>query len=1448
MKEDDPNQPLEPNLETWIEPELEARIVALVMGEASDFEREELERLIAEKPELALFRDRIASTHELLGEVASGKGDAAEWKLSAERRKSVLDVISATKPSKEQPKAPIATSTKTSKKRWVRWASFAAAACLIGVFFKSTIVVMNVPYEVASVSKTAPEEDGWTNSSPLSVEQTDRLQKQPILRPKAAPSSGPIYSYSDTADTNAVQTAPIVIAKNTVPARSSLSAIGKTLEDNTPVDESGSFDSGFRGLQEFSQIGHGGYNVERDVSDTTENLERDFTMIGHGGVASVSAESGNASINVGGSVQIGTGIAGGTVASKKSDAQAEDELSVQSRSASQRELGRYPAHPAPSAKPKPTAQKMSELEVADESGESLHIAGSTTDSDMDDVLHGGVSISVDFGETESAKVTDGIEPLKDQNMLGTELSLHDSPVDDPFASSGRDDPFADIGHGDGSLRSRPMPPTPPATPRPVAKPRSNYSLLAQTVEEAPLEESSKLPVPTTASAMPADAFGGGLGGGGGMALGDDPFDDSPVSPDEAPEMEESDDEFALVPPRPQEPQQSLSKRKLSGGPKDLRGFDTKNVGPKRELKPGHGQVAPLRIEAEELPEMEKSVGESDEATLPSRGSTMSLHVQNRGSIRASDTAASGGIIVLEEAKEEEAVPEPQKKAKVAATKVDIQGNDRTKDKVLRNEMGIKGLVPEAARLAVSRRQELVAKADNAAHRAQKFLAEKDYEGAVSEYRKSLDLLPDAPVVKTRVDQYSKEFADSSIALARQRAEEGRYDEAIKLAAAVLDPSVDPENRDAKQLVQDLNDPEIYSPARGPEHIARVKRVETALKVAESYIRLGDYDSAEEKYFEALNFDPYNSASRRGLEDVEKQRKLYYESTYDQTRAPDLRSITAESNQESDYLTGSKQRISSPSKSESIMHPKPDSAENDTSNDWLNAYIRMRDAEKLEANGDELAARKTYQESLQLFDSIAERNPGWKTNMMDFRRRNLSDRIKALQDQLDEPKKPDQQVTFPEESAAKNPFSTFSLHVSDVSFKLAQEALANGKWPAKERIRVEEFVNAFDYGDPMPSQDEKVAASQEQAIHPFLQQRNLLRIAMRTAAAGRAGQTPLRLTILLDKSGSMERPDRVATVERAFTQLVGQLFPTDQVTLLSFARQPRLLADQSKGADLGKLASLAAQTPTEGGTNLEAALLLAFEKAEEQKLIGAQNRIVLITDGAANLGDADPERLSRLIETIRDRGIAFDAAGVGAEGLNDEILEALTRKGDGRYYLLSRPEDAEDGFAKQIAGALRPAAKNVKIQVEFNPERVGRYKLIGFEKHRLKKEDFRNDQVDAAEMAAEEAGVALYQIEPLAEGSGDIGSVSIRFRDMASGEMVERRWPIPYEPAAARLDQAAPSMKLAASAALFGSKLKDDELGQTVDLGQLARYASSLQGERAGQLRQMIQQARDLTNE
>lgn len=468
-----------------------------------------------------------------------------------------------------------------------------------------------------------------------------------------------------------------------------------------------------------------------------------------------------------------------------------------------------------------------------------------------------------------------------------------------------------------------------------------------------------------------------------------------------------------------------------------------------------------------------------------------------------------------------------------------------------------------------------------------------------------------------------------------------------------------------------------------------------------------------------------------------------------------------------------------------------------------------------------------------------------------------DEAKAKKTERDDPPPPARpapvQPPIDEVSAAKDAISTFSLHVSDVSFRLAQTALARGEMPEAARIRPEEFYNAFDYADPLPALAEKVGCRIEQAAHPFVQQRNLVRIAMRVPAAGRSAAQPLRLTVLLDTSGSMEREDRAAAVRAAFKALLALLGPEDRITVIGFARTPRLLAEAVAGNQAAWLLDILDRTPAEGGTNMEEALKLGAQLARRHQLPTAQNRIILLTDGAANLGDANPERLARSIEALRRDRIAFDACGVVLDGLDDAVLEALTRKGDGRYYVLNSPEAADTGFARQIAGALRPAAENVKLQVRFNPARVGRYRLIGFDQHRLRTEDFRNDKVDAAELAAEEAAVALYQVEVLPEGSGELGEVSVRFRDAATGQMVENTWPISHDPQARAFDRASPSLQLAGTAAFLAEKIRGGSPADAIKLRDLAPVINSLRTQyprqaRVQELAAMYQTLRRLTGQ
>ncbi len=413
------------------------------------------------------------------------------------------------------------------------------------------------------------------------------------------------------------------------------------------------------------------------------------------------------------------------------------------------------------------------------------------------------------------------------------------------------------------------------------------------------------------------------------------------------------------------------------------------------------------------------------------------------------------------------------------------------------------------------------------------------------------------------------------------------------------------------------------------------------------------------------------------------------------------------------------------------------------------------------------------------------------------------------------------VPQPEVATAENRFSTFSLNVSDVSFKLAAASLDSGNLPAPASIRVEEFVNAFDYRDPEPAAGAPVAFAWERAAYPFGHNRDVLRLSVQTGAEGREAGRPLNLVLLLDNSGSMERADRVNIIREALGVLGGQLHePNDRVSVVAFARNARLWIDGLPGDQGGALAERVGNLTPEGGTNLEEGLKAAYETARRHYLPGGVNRVILLTDGAANLGDVAADSLKQLVEDQRRRGVALDCFGIGWEGYNDDLLEVLSRNGDGRYGFVNTPEDAASGFANQLAGALRVAAADVKAQVEFNPARVTHWRQVGYARHQLTQEQFRDNTVDAAEIGAAESGNALYLIEVDPRGEGPLGTMRVRYRDPDTGQYREHEWPLEYTGPAPSQGQASASMRLATTAAAFGEMLSASPFAGEVSADKL----------------------------
>jgi Mg-chelatase subunit ChlD len=442
------------------------------------------------------------------------------------------------------------------------------------------------------------------------------------------------------------------------------------------------------------------------------------------------------------------------------------------------------------------------------------------------------------------------------------------------------------------------------------------------------------------------------------------------------------------------------------------------------------------------------------------------------------------------------------------------------------------------------------------------------------------------------------------------------------------------------------------------------------------------------------------------------------------------------------------------------------------------------------------------------------------------------------------------IPQPEVRTAENAFSTFSLNVSDVSFKLAAASLEKGVMPEPATVRSEEFINAFDYRDPEPPPGVPVAFAWERAQYPFAQNRDLLRFSIKTAAQGRQPGRPLNLVLLLDNSGSMERADRVRIIHEALRVLAGQLQPQDKFSVVTFARTARLWVDGVPGSQAAQVVEEVSGLTPQGGTNLEDAMNLAYQTALRHYLANGVNRVVLLTDGAANLGNVEPEALKQKVEAHRKQGVALDCFGIGWEGYNDDLLEVLSRNGDGRYAFINTPEEAGDEFAAKLAGALQVAASDVKVQVEFNPGRVTAYRQIGYAKHQLTKEQFRDNTVNAAQIGAAEAGNALYVVEVNPGGSGPLCTVRVRFRIPGTADYREHAWDVPYTGNTVALEQASPAMRLATTGSAFSEWLVSSPYAAEVTPDRLLGYLSGVPevygaDARPKKLEWMIRQAKSI---
>lgn len=412
--------------------------------------------------------------------------------------------------------------------------------------------------------------------------------------------------------------------------------------------------------------------------------------------------------------------------------------------------------------------------------------------------------------------------------------------------------------------------------------------------------------------------------------------------------------------------------------------------------------------------------------------------------------------------------------------------------------------------------------------------------------------------------------------------------------------------------------------------------------------------------------------------------------------------------------------------------------------------------------------------------------------------------------------------------AEQPLSTFAIDVDTAAYTLVRQSLENGQLPEPSHVRTEEIVNAFEYGDHAP-EHATFRIFVEGAPAPFSPGRDLLRLGIKGRRLGREEQRPAVLTFLVDASGSMAQPDRIGLARQALEELAARLGPDDQIQLLAFNETARvLLAPTPAGQHEELLAAFDRIQPT-GPTNLERGMQLAYSQAVDAFRPGAENRVILLSDGVANLGTGEAGDILARIDGARRQGIALSVFGVGRGTYNDAMLERLANQGDGTYRFLDSPEEVRRAFVEDLAATLYNIASDVKIQVEWNPQTVVRYRQLGYENRALTAQQFRDDTVDAGEVGSGQSVTALYEIErniPQAastrlEADAPLGTVRVRFRPAEGGPVEEIERPILPSDLVPSVQAARHAFQVAAGAAAFAEKLRQSPYAANVRFDAVA---------------------------
>ena len=332
-------------------------------------------------------------------------------------------------------------------------------------------------------------------------------------------------------------------------------------------------------------------------------------------------------------------------------------------------------------------------------------------------------------------------------------------------------------------------------------------------------------------------------------------------------------------------------------------------------------------------------------------------------------------------------------------------------------------------------------------------------------------------------------------------------------------------------------------------------------------------------------------------------------------------------------------------------------------------------------------------------------------------------------------------------AKRKPLSTFSIDVDTASYANVRRFLREGRLPPADAVRIEELINYFDYEYKDPPVDQPFSITTEMSDCPWKPGHRLARIALRSKPIATENLPPNNLVFLLDVSGSMSSYDKLPLLKKALGLLIDQLRPQDRVSIVVYAGAAGLVLDPTPGSEKAKIVRAIGALQAGGSTAGGAGIQLAYKLARETFMEGGNNRVILATDGDFNVGVSSDGELVRIIEREREHGVFLTVLGLGTGNLKDSRMEKLADHGNGNYAYIDSLLEGRKVLVEQMGGTLLTVAKDVKLQVEFNPTKVKAYRLIGYENRRLRDEDFNDDEKDAGDLGAGHSVTALYEIIP-----------------------------------------------------------------------------------------------------